>query len=85
MQFILGIFANGHLKMEHERSKEPSGMPSLAEMTEKALQVLKKNSNGYILVVITKQSQLKYWFEMYKIYLAGGRRNDRFCTSQRSC
>lgn len=51
--FILfkGIFANGHLKYEDQRDKGPKGMPSLAEMTETALNVLRKNPKGFVLVV----------------------------------
>ncbi|KAI4456858.1 alkaline phosphatase [Holotrichia oblita] len=50
-EFVLGIFANGHLSMDHARDRSSSGMPSLANMTEKAIQVLQKNENGYILMV----------------------------------
>lgn len=49
--YVLGLFANGHLKMDHERDVSSSGMPSLVNMTEKALSVLMKNPNGYILMV----------------------------------
>lgn len=37
--------------MNYDRKDEPSGMPSLVNMTEKAIEVLEKNSNGYILMV----------------------------------
>ena len=39
--------------MAHELDREdgPSGEPSLAEMTRKAIEVLKHNPNGYLLVV----------------------------------
>ncbi|XP_050308194.1 alkaline phosphatase, tissue-nonspecific isozyme-like [Anthonomus grandis grandis] len=51
-EFTLGIFANGHLKLEHERDKGPEGMPSLADMTAAAIRLLsKKNPNGYVLMV----------------------------------
>ncbi|CAG9773764.1 unnamed protein product [Ceutorhynchus assimilis] len=50
-EFTLGIFANGHLKMEYERDKGPEGMPSLSAMTEAAIKLLKKNPNGYALMV----------------------------------
>lgn len=49
--FFIGIFANGHLKFDHERDSGPSGMPSLSNMTEKALKILKRNSKGFVLVV----------------------------------
>ncbi|XP_055316563.1 alkaline phosphatase-like [Sitodiplosis mosellana] len=49
--YVLGIFANGHLKYDHERGTGPKGMPSLTNMTEKALKVLKRNKNGFVLVV----------------------------------
>lgn len=47
-EFVLGIFANGHLKMEYER---PKHMPSLSNMTEQAVKLLSKHSQGYVLVV----------------------------------
>lgn len=49
--FDSGVFANGHLKYDHERDKGPKGMPSLMNMTEKALKILKRNGNGFVLVV----------------------------------
>ncbi|XP_005186059.1 alkaline phosphatase [Musca domestica] len=49
--YVLGIFANGHLKYEHERDTSPSGMPSLKQMTLKALQVLRSKNQGFLLVV----------------------------------
>lgn len=48
---FLGIFANGHLKMDYERDKGPKGMPSLTNMTEKAIYLLQRNKNGYVLMV----------------------------------
>lgn len=48
---LLGIFANGHLKYDSERDTGPSGMPSLAEMTTKAIEVLEQHKNGFVLVV----------------------------------
>lgn len=48
---LTGIFANGHLRYDHERNRNSSGMPSLRQMTEKAVQVLLKNAKGFILVV----------------------------------
>ncbi|CAH1116023.1 unnamed protein product [Phaedon cochleariae] len=50
-EFTLGIFANGHLKYDYERDRGPKGMPSLANMTEKAILLLKKSEKGYILMV----------------------------------
>lgn len=48
---LAGIFANGHLKFDHERDTGPKGMPSLANMTSKAIEILSKNRKGFILVV----------------------------------
>lgn len=48
---FVGIFANGHLKYDHERDTGPKGMPSLMNMTEKALKTLKRHKNGFVLVV----------------------------------
>lgn len=46
-----GIFANGHMKYDFERDIGPKGMPSLMNMTEKAIKILKRHTNGFVLVV----------------------------------
>lgn len=46
-----GIFANGHMKYDYERDIGPKGMPSLMNMTEKAIKILRKYENGFVLVV----------------------------------
>ncbi|XP_037935427.1 alkaline phosphatase-like [Teleopsis dalmanni] len=51
VDYVLGIFANGHLKYEHERDSSDAGMPSLKQMTLKALEVLKSKDKGFLLVV----------------------------------
>lgn len=51
---ILGIFANGHLPYEVNRLHNESlkqEVPSLAEMTQKALAVLNRNPNGFIVQI----------------------------------
>lgn len=48
----VGIFSPGHMPYEIVRDSGPTGAPSLTEMTTKALQILKKNQNGFVLVVI---------------------------------
>ncbi|XP_060521962.1 alkaline phosphatase-like [Cylas formicarius] len=50
-EYTLGVFANGHLKHDYERDRGPQGMPSLTNMTEKAIRLLEKNENGYLLMV----------------------------------
>ncbi|XP_066997238.1 alkaline phosphatase, tissue-nonspecific isozyme [Anabrus simplex] len=49
--YLLGIFANGHLPYEHDRNKGPNGPPSLQNMTSTAIKILQKNPKGYVLVV----------------------------------
>lgn len=51
IDFLLGIFANGHLNMDWERQNDDKGQPSLEEMTTMAIKVLRKSRNGYLLVV----------------------------------
>ncbi|KAH8324333.1 hypothetical protein KR074_005406 [Drosophila pseudoananassae] len=48
---VLGIFANGHLMYDHERDRSESGMPSLSNMTLKAMEVLGNSDKGFLLVV----------------------------------
>lgn len=45
------MFQPNDLKYEQDRRKDKSGEPSLAEMTQKAIQMLQKNTNGYFLLV----------------------------------
>ncbi|CAL7933290.1 unnamed protein product [Xylocopa violacea] len=49
--YLLGIFANGHISMDWNREKGPKGQPSLEEMTVTALKILQKSKHGYLLVV----------------------------------
>ncbi|KAG7209828.1 hypothetical protein KM043_011437 [Ampulex compressa] len=51
VDYLLGIFANGHISMDWEREKGPKGQPSLENMTVTALKILQKSAKGYLLVV----------------------------------
>ncbi|XP_043263799.1 alkaline phosphatase isoform X2 [Colletes gigas] len=51
VDYLLGIFANGHINMDWNREKGPKGQPSLEEMTVTALKVLQRSKRGYLLVV----------------------------------
>lgn len=45
--------------MNHARDRGPKGMPSLTNMTEKAIRLLQKNTkHGYLLVVSTYRSTI---------------------------
>lgn len=46
-----GLFEPMNMQYDANRLKDGSGEPSLAEMTEKAIQILQKNTNGYFLLV----------------------------------
>lgn len=48
---LLGLFEPGHMRFEVERATDPAGEPSLATMTEKAIDILSRNSRGYFLMV----------------------------------
>lgn len=51
--YFTGLFQASHMQYEIDRltSKEAGGEPSLAEMTEKAIDILNRNKNGYFLLV----------------------------------
>ncbi|XP_076293665.1 alkaline phosphatase [Lasioglossum baleicum] len=51
VDYVLGVFANGHISMDWNRDKSPKGQPSLEEMTVAALKILKRSKKGYLLVV----------------------------------
>lgn len=44
--YLLGLFEPSHVQYEADRASDPAGEPSLTEMTEKAVAMLKKNGNG---------------------------------------
>ncbi|EIL97114.1 alkaline phosphatase [Rhodanobacter thiooxydans] len=48
---LLGLFEPSHMNYEHERAHDKAGEPSLAEMTTSAIEVLKRNPNGFFLMV----------------------------------
>ena len=48
---LLGLFNSDHMQFEADRAEDPGGEPSLAEMTRKAIEVLRRNPNGYFLMV----------------------------------
>lgn len=55
-EFLLGIFANGHISMDWQRDKGPKGQPSLLEMTTAAIKVLENGDDGFLLVVLIFRS-----------------------------
>jgi alkaline phosphatase len=50
---VLGLFEPDHMQFEHERAaaRTGAGEPSLAEMTRAALTVLKRDADGFMLLV----------------------------------
>lgn len=49
---LLGLFAQNHMSFSSVRDKGPLGEPSLAQMTNTAINVLKyNNTNGFVLMV----------------------------------
>ena len=48
---VLGLFERSHMEYEADRLSDTGGEPSLAEMTEKAIHILQKNSKGFYLQV----------------------------------
>ena len=48
---LLGLFEPSHMQYEADRADDTAGEPSLSEMTDKAIDILSKNDNGYVLQV----------------------------------
>ena len=48
---LLGLFEPSHMQYEADRADDTAGEPSLSEMTGKAIDILSKNPNGYVLQV----------------------------------
>lgn len=48
---LMGLFERSDMQFEADRAKDGAGEPSLAEMTAKAIAMLRKNNQGFILLV----------------------------------
>lgn len=48
---LLGLFEPEEMRFDVERSRDGAGEPSLTEMTETAIKMLRKNDNGFFLLV----------------------------------
>ncbi len=51
LSHILGLFQPDHMRFELERLEDKAGEPSIADMTRKAIEILRNNDRGYLLVV----------------------------------
>ena len=52
------------MKYEVDRADDAAGEPSIAEMTEKAIQILQKNPKGFFLLVEGIKRSVKLCLEM---------------------
>jgi alkaline phosphatase len=50
-EHLLGLFERSHMEYEHDRPGDSGGEPSLSEMTAKAIDLLAKHKQGYVLMV----------------------------------
>ena len=48
---VLALFEPSHMHFEHDRDGDKAGEPSLAEMTRNAIERLRGNPNGFVLLV----------------------------------
>lgn len=48
---LLGLFNSSHMEYEADRAEDVGGEPSLADMTRKAIEILRRNPKGYFLLV----------------------------------
>jgi alkaline phosphatase len=48
---VLGLFEPSHMRYETDRANDGAGEPALADMTRKAIDILKRNRKGYFLMV----------------------------------
>lgn len=48
---LLALFQPGHMQFEHDRAGDRGGEPSLADMTLAAIERLRRNPNGFVLLV----------------------------------
>lgn len=51
IEYLFGLFNYSHMAYESDRDKSGDGEPSLKDMTETAIKVLRKNPEGFVLLV----------------------------------
>ena len=51
VRHLLGLFERSHMEYEADRAKDASGEPSLSQMTEKAIDILSQDDDGFVLMV----------------------------------
>jgi alkaline phosphatase len=49
--YLLGLFEPSHMRYDVDREQDAAGEPSLERMTRKAIKILERGENGYLLVV----------------------------------
>ena len=59
VQIRAGLFSPSHMNYELERNTDTGGEPSLAEMTEKAIRIISRNTKGFFLLV---EGKLVFYF-----------------------
>nr|XP_018670967.1 endoderm-specific alkaline phosphatase isoform X1 [Ciona intestinalis]XP_026694117.1 endoderm-specific alkaline phosphatase isoform X1 [Ciona intestinalis]XP_026694118.1 endoderm-specific alkaline phosphatase isoform X1 [Ciona intestinalis] len=65
---LLGLFEPSHMNYEAHRAQDGAGEPSLKDMTTKAIRMLKKNDQGFILLV--EGGKIDHGHHAGKAYLA---------------
>jgi alkaline phosphatase len=48
---VLGLFERSHMEYDYDRPNDTAGEPSLAQMTDKAIDLLAGNPEGYLLMI----------------------------------
>jgi alkaline phosphatase len=51
VEHLLGLFEISHMEYDYDRPNDTAGEPSLAQMVDKAIDILAKNPEGYVLLV----------------------------------
>jgi hypothetical protein len=82
MFLVIGLFNPGHMQYEIDRANDVWGEPSLEEMVEKAIAILKRAPNGFLLFVESKSGDIDNCLITYCIIL---RWQNRPCPSRYQC
>ena len=63
MSLFPGLFDTNHMQYEaYRQSRDGAGEPTIAEMTKKAIQILKKNAKGFFLLVEGNLTKILHFF-----------------------
>lgn len=66
---LLGLFNRSHMEYNHDNPQDLGGEPTIAEMTDKAIDILQKNEKGFFPMVESGRLIMRIMREIHSVHL----------------